>query len=196
MPPVETEYPWYKIIEDNSVCQGDLLFNFEVIEPQWSEQADQVPAIAKTLDVVVMTQTCDIIYNKIESILLCSCWDFWVWVAEAKREGKNWSKERRESLRQGNIPGYYLCNEADQDSIKMGIKIVDFHEVYTSPIKSVKAFATKNEKRLRLLPPYREHMSQAFARFFMRVGLPVDIPEDKLKKEPSCFRLFKWIKAI
>jgi hypothetical protein len=24
---------------------------------------------------------------------------------------------------------------------------------------------------LRLLPPYREHLSQAFARFFMRVGL-------------------------
>jgi hypothetical protein len=31
-------------------------------------------------------------------------------------------------------------------------------------------------RRLRLLPPYREHLSQAFARFFMRVGLPVDIP--------------------
>jgi len=29
---------------------------------------------------------------------------------------------------------------------------------------------------LRLLSPYREHLSQAFARFFMRVGLPVDIP--------------------
>ncbi len=30
--------------------------------------------------------------------------------------------------------------------------------------------------RLRLLPPYREHLAQGFARFFMRVGLPVDIP--------------------
>ena len=31
--------------------------------------------------------------------------------------------------------------------------------------------------RLRLLAPYREYLSQAFARFFMRVGLPqpVDI---------------------
>jgi hypothetical protein len=27
-----------------------------------------------------------------------------------------------------------------------------------------------------LLPPYREHLSQAFARFFMRVGLPVEVP--------------------
>ena len=32
---------------------------------------------------------------------------------------------------------------------------------------------------LRLLPPYGEHLSQAFARFFMRVGLPVDIPPFK-----------------
>jgi len=24
-------------------------------------------------------------------------------------------------------------------------------------------------------PPYREHLSQAFARFFMRVGLPIPI---------------------
>ena len=36
--------------------------------------------------------------------------------------------------------------------------------------------AERGTKRLRLLPPYREHLSQAFARFFMRVGLPVDIP--------------------
>ena len=25
------------------------------------------------------------------------------------------------------------------------------------------------------MPPHREHLSQAFARFFMRVGLPIDI---------------------
>jgi hypothetical protein len=29
---------------------------------------------------------------------------------------------------------------------------------------------------VRLLPPYREHLAQAFARFFIRVGLPVDVP--------------------
>jgi hypothetical protein len=29
--------------------------------------------------------------------------------------------------------------------------------------------------RPQLLPPYREHLSQAFARFFMRVGLPTPV---------------------
>jgi hypothetical protein len=33
----------------------------------------------------------------------------------------------------------------------------------------------RNRARFRLLPPYREHLSQAFARFFMRVGLPIPI---------------------
>jgi len=34
---------------------------------------------------------------------------------------------------------------------------------------------THTGKRLRLCPPYREHLAQAFARFFMRVGLPQDV---------------------
>lgn len=33
----------------------------------------------------------------------------------------------------------------------------------------------KEIEHLRLLPPYREHLSQAFARYFMRVGLPQDL---------------------
>src|SRR4051812_10031136 len=35
--------------------------------------------------------------------------------------------------------------------------------------------ADRAAKRLRLLPPYREYLSQPFARFFMRVGLPTPI---------------------
>ncbi len=37
--------------------------------------------------------------------------------------------------------------------------------------------------RLRLLPPYREHLSQSFARQFMRVGLPIDLPREYPGKE-------------
>jgi len=45
------------------------------------------------------------------------------------------------------------------------------------PFDFIVDLAKKKGKRLRLLPPYREHLSQAFARFFIRVGLPVDIPQ-------------------
>jgi len=47
--------------------------------------------------------------------------------------------------------------------------------VFSLPVRFVRKKAADG-RRLRLLPPYREHLSQAFARFFMRVGLPVDIP--------------------
>jgi len=43
----------------------------------------------------------------------------------------------------------------------------------------IKLHLRKQGNRLRLLPPYREHLAQAFARFFMRVGLPADIPKFK-----------------
>ncbi len=43
------------------------------------------------------------------------------------------------------------------------------------PLGGEGLLAARNEPRLRLLPPYREHLSQAFARFFMRVVLPVEV---------------------
>lgn len=179
----EKEYPWYKTIEGDSLYQGDFLRNFEVLIPE-ATQSHQVSAQFRMFDVVLMTQTCDIIQGNVESLLLCPCWNLWQFVDEAKKKGFNWGKDQRETLRRGNLPGYYLSNEANQDGLVMELTIVDFHEIYTAPTKLVKEFALRAGKRLRLLPPYREHLAQAFARFFMRVGLPVDIPAEKLKSRP------------
>lgn len=50
------------------------------------------------------------------------------------------------------------------------------HYVYSVPRSFLESLLKQRmQSRLRLLPPYREHLSQAFARFFMRVGLPVPI---------------------
>jgi hypothetical protein len=179
------QYPWYEIIQGDSLYQGDFLHDFEVLIPEVSTQSDQVPGQLRKLDVVIMTQTCDIVQRKVESLLLCPCWNLWDFIDEAKKKGMNWGTDQREALRQGNLPGYYLSNEADQEGFKMPFTIVDFHEVYTAPTNVVREFASRAGKRLRLLPPYREHLAQAFARFFMRVGLPVDIPAEKLKTRPT-----------
>ena len=55
------------------------------------------------------------------------------------------------------------------------VRVVDFHRLYTLPLQFLRKRAGDEGRRLRLQPPYREHLSQAFARYFMRVGLPVDI---------------------
>jgi len=50
--------------------------------------------------------------------------------------------------------------------------VVDFHRLFTLPKAFVSWFAASSGPRLRLRSPYREHLAQAFARYFMRVGLP------------------------
>ena len=49
-----------------------------------------------------------------------------------------------------------------------------FHRLFTLPKAFLQRFAEASGPRLRLIPPYREHLAQALARYFMRVGLPHD----------------------
>lgn len=72
------------------------------------------------------------------------------------------------------MPGYHLLNKSNEHSLYDYI-VVDFKNVYGIQINNLRDIAQKIESRIRLLPPYREHLSQAFARYFMRVGLPQDI---------------------
>ena len=58
------------------------------------------------------------------------------------------------------------------------VRIIDFRRVYSLPLAFARQVAARcGGERLCLLPPYREHLSQAFARYFMRESeLPQDIP--------------------
>lgn len=177
----ESVYPWYGTITGNTLSQGDILINFNIIVPNAAvEEGDSVSAEVQTIDAIIMTQTCDIEHGKVKSLLLCPCWDFWNFIERGERKGQIWSTVHRKAIKQGNMPGYFLANDANQDGIVLGLTIVDFHEIHTAPTILVSSFAATVGNRLRMLPPYREHLAQAFARFFMRVGLPVDIPDDKI----------------
>lgn len=55
--------------------------------------------------------------------------------------------------------------------------VVGFHRIYSAPKSYLLELARSQNPRIRLRPPYGEHLSQAFARYFMRVGLPADIRE-------------------
>jgi hypothetical protein len=57
-------------------------------------------------------------------------------------------------------------------------KLLNLKQILSAPLAIVKRIADKQAKRIRLLPPYREHLTQAFARQFMRVGLPIDLPKE------------------
>lgn len=68
-----------------------------------------------------------------------------------------------------------MLNAWTDSEDSMEIYIVDFHDIFTVPLPFLQGIAETGCGHLCLLPPYREHLSQAFARFFMRVGLPTDI---------------------
>jgi hypothetical protein len=57
--------------------------------------------------------------------------------------------------------------------------VVDFRQIFSLPVAYLRMHAAILGSRWRLQSPFREHFSQAFARFFMRVGLPAAIPAFK-----------------
>ncbi|MFO0177729.1 MAG: hypothetical protein ACK55P_11070, partial [Planctomyces sp.] len=55
--------------------------------------------------------------------------------------------------------------------------VVDFGHIVSLPIDYLEDHAASLGVRWRLGSPFLEHYSQAFARFFMRVGLPSGIAQ-------------------
>jgi len=170
------EYPWYEVVswEDN-LMQGDFINDCPVVIPP-SEISSNIEVRIIKYNVVVMSQSCDLVQRKLDLVLVCPIWP----LSEFEKRSEFFkSRKGKEALRQGNVPGYHLLNKCEIDGFKTDYLVVDFRSVYSVPFDFLVELARKEGKRLRLLPPYREHLSQAFARFFMRVGLPVDIPPFK-----------------
>jgi hypothetical protein len=96
----------------------------------------------------------------------------------SKPTDNSWNKEVKK-VKEGTKWNLAMLDEREtstEGELSIPYQIVDFHEVFSIPLDFLQAWIrSKNTNRLRLLPPYREHLSQAFARFFMRVGLPNDI---------------------
>jgi hypothetical protein len=86
------------------------------------------------------------------------------------------SREFRRALIAGNIPGLSLVRKRTEPPT-IPWSVVDFHRLHTLPKSFVGRFAASVGSRIRLRSPYREHLAQAFARYFMRIGLPHDARE-------------------
>jgi hypothetical protein len=172
-------FPWYDWVSGEHIEQGDLLLKFDVMIQKGyrSEPGQRAPARLRTADFIVLSQTCDLVHKKIDSVVLCPAHPYREFVRAA---GSEWNARRVEDLRKGNIPGYHLLNSCEGSAGTLPLLVVDFHEIYSAPLRSIVEFVQRAGSRPRLQPPYWEHLAQAFARFFMRVGLPVEIPKDKL----------------
>jgi hypothetical protein len=168
-------YPWYRVVSGDDLEQGDLIEACPVFLPP--DDLDAASAAVTTFnweerDVVVMTQTCDLVKGreKVTEVLLCP-----IWQRSELTEGYLATSKGLEDARRGNLPGFHLVAACSLAGWERDVRVVDFRRVYSLPVGFLRRQASRAD-RLRLLPPYREHLAQAFARFFMRIGLPADIP--------------------
>lgn len=172
------EFPWYEAVDcKEPVQQGDFLLSCPIYIPSSSSaiaEAEAIPVEIVEYDVIVMSQSCDLLQKKVDLVLVCP-----IWALNELEQRNEFIKSNRgkEALRQGNMPGYHLLNKSEIDGLAREFTVVDFRSTYSVPFAIVGGVSRKQTKRLRLSPPYREHLSQAYARFFMRVGLPIDIPK-------------------
>ena len=176
---MEPTYPWYTVVNDATLEQGDFFFSCPVVEP--SARMESLTPGSKSdteveigeYDLLVLSQSCDLAFGKLETVLMCPHWPLDQY---GKREQYFNSKKGKEEIRRGNVPGLHMLQECELQNFAGPLRVVNFRQVLGLPFDYVSDLAQTQTPRLRLLPPYREHLAQAFARFIMRVGLPVDIP--------------------
>jgi hypothetical protein len=178
-------YPWYTDVPAGaSLEQGDIIEKCNILLPDEkhyqainSDVENETPMNIIEIDGIIMSQSCDIENGKINSLILCPLRP----LSKLMQENSYFkASDARENLRQGKLPSYHLLEKLSTNFLLEDYYIVDFHHIHSVPKKFIENIIS-NKNRIRLLPPYREHLSQSFARYFMRVGLPSDISREEIK---------------
>ena len=187
---------WYRAVgPDEPLTQGDLILDCPLVswEPagiKIGDDPDERSLTAATryftADIVVMTQACDLEHGKVKNVVACVHYpltEYWrQWRASLLAEAQNptpkaW-RSHANDIKAGFAWNLSMLSSGGADGIEAPHRVVDFHAVHTTSRAYLETLlSARGEQRLRLEPPYREHLSQAFARFFMRVGLPVEVED-------------------
>lgn len=170
--------PFWTAYQGADLSQGDLLSACLVpsFSPQFGDggESDVVPVTRA--DLIVVTQSCDLANAKAQFVALCPIFTL------QRFESINPKFEDRgvwEEVRKGRREGLHMLASPDEPENNREALVVDFRQIYSLPFAYLAEHAAQAETRWRLRSPFLEHFSQAFARFFMRVGLPSAIPAFK-----------------
>jgi hypothetical protein len=171
---------WYEVTQGSELLQGDLLRQCPIPRVRglehWPLPSGHLLEVdIDREDVVIVSQSCDLANDKLDDVVLAQVLDWSVACRALIQQGNTFARSRnfRRALVAGNIPSLSLLHKRDS-APSMSWSIVDFHRLFVLPKPVVLAVAQAAGPRLRLRSPYREHLAQALARYFMRVGLPHD----------------------
>jgi hypothetical protein len=167
---------WIRV-NGQELAQGDVLKDclVPVFSPDFGTHAvEEVPVSGA--DLIIVTQTCDLVNQKADLVALCP-----IYTLQRFEEynPKFKTKGRWEEVRKGRIEGLHLLGSPDSPEDNQGSLVVDFGQIVSLPFAYLVKRAGDWGARWRLDSPFLEHFSQAFARYFMRVGLPSSIPPFK-----------------
>jgi hypothetical protein len=169
---------WWLRLEGSNLAQGDFLPRCLIpfFEPDYGTGCEVQDVPVKEYDCIVVTQSCDLENNKASLVALCPIYSISTFedVNPKFREKGAW-----ERVRQGRVEGLHLLASHHNPSDNRDSFVADCREIYSLPIGYLKQHAEGLGGRWRLHSPFLEHFSRAFARFFMRVGLPSSIPPFK-----------------
>jgi len=167
--------PFWKSVEGDEVLQGDWLPNCTVPvfrTKNGSAELDEEVTL-DSANLIVVTQSCDLEQDKTQFVALCRILAISEFDAEQDRP---LGRRRWEEVRKGRHEGLHLLASPTHLEDSQRSLVVDFRLIVSLPVGYVRSHAGLLGKRWRLDSPFLEHFSQAFARFFMRVGLPSAIP--------------------
>jgi hypothetical protein len=170
---------------DDSLQQGDILLNCPVLIPPdclpSSSSGKEIPIDYQILNVVVMTQSCDLENKKVKLVAVCPVYQMSDYLKELPDHNKKTAKAVKavfKTLKDGHAPTYHLLNQPPPSFTLREHLVVDFRNIHSIHIDAMPSLVKEQAMRVRLNSPYTEHLSQAFARSFMRVGLPSNIESD------------------
>jgi hypothetical protein len=175
----EAAVSWWTSAAGEGLMQGDYLPHCLVplFQPDFGRQTTAVASVAvEERDCVVLTQSCDLENDKAVLVALCPVFllpDFEAVNQPFAQKGV-W-----ERVRQGRVEGLHLLASPTEPGNNRASFVADFRQIYSLPVGYLRRHADSLGPRWRLRSPFLEHLSQAFARFFMRVGLPSAIPAFK-----------------
>lgn len=169
---------FWKQIAGSELAQGDLLLKCLVpqFEPDYGTGGEDIVQDVRTgdMDLIVVTQSCDLANDKVVLVALCPIHTLEEFEKSTPRFRSNW-----ENVRKGRVDGLHMLGSPEEPDNNQKARVVDFRQIFSLPPKYLRRRAEQLGTRWRLASPYLEHFSQAFARYFMRVGLPSPIPPFK-----------------
>jgi hypothetical protein len=178
---------WSRVTEEmlqhgELLRQGDFLPHCHVPVIVDSSAGQSRTVTTDEYDLIVMTQSCDLDRAKTKLVALCPAWTTAEFIKGQDEFGQGSQAKWRgymNDVRKGRIASLHLLSSPLAPDDPWQTLVIDFREIYSVPFAYLLAHAATLSDRWRLRSPYLEHFSQAFARFFMRVGLPTDVPEFK-----------------